>query len=317
MRPLAPELERDLQAFDAHLRGLGYSAQTQRSTLKAVRQLARALEARTDVYALPARLKPLLQRFVDWAGCPAALGELQSAARAVVTAAKPEPRRSLHKRARRQVEARSFEDGEWLELVAVLQATALDDNAPGHVEALALWILGETGLRVGDLLRLRRSAVCMAGGVRARERIELEVKGGKTRTLLRAGAPEAWDRLAQVWPRVGGRNDPRPNVASVVTDSVDEDASSWGAAYKRLERAAKAYGLRAKVSGRVNLHRFRRTVGVQALRVTKGDVRAVQELLGHESYHTTLGYLDEAQPDRVAEVQAQVRAAFRNKKETP
>lgn len=302
----------DRVAFTMHLTEQGYSLQTKASTLKAVLRLERALAEGEDVYGLPKRLQPLLQRLLDWPG--PGFDDLRAPAQAFITATTQRETKAQRKRRRRQVEARSFEDSDWRQLVALLRERALDSAAPS-VEAAALWVIAETGLRVGDLLRLEKRAVC--AGSQARERIELVVKGNKTRTLLRAGAPEAWDRLAELWARSGGRNDPRPSVASLVTDSVDQDASSWGAAYKRLERAAKAFGVKAGVSGRLNLHRFRRTVGVQALRVTKGDVRAVQELLGHESYTTTLGYLDEARPDRVAEVQAQVRAAFQKETTKP
>ena len=50
-------------------------------------------------------------------------------------------------------------------------------------------------------------------------------------------------------------------------------------------------------------------MGVQALRLTE-DTVAVQQLLGHRSHQTTLGYLDEARPERVAELQRQVRERF-------
>lgn len=287
----------DLDALRAHLQAAGYSSQTIETTIKGAVRFWRA-----DATP-PARLRPLLLRVLDWPGCPPSVrGPIEDFIATTKAQATPRALRGRLRRARRMTEARSFEDNEWARLLEVLER---DDSLEGAV----LGVLAATGLRIGDALGMRRDAVVDRSGY-ARERIDLRTKGNKTRTLLRAGAPEAWDRLAQLWSHAPAS---QTTLALVLTDGGSRDVSSWGAAYKRVARQLEAVGQAAGIESRLNLHRLRRTVGVQALRVTRGDVRAVQELLGHESYQTTLGYLDEAQPERVAEVQAQVRAAFRKK----
>lgn len=287
----------NLDAFEAWLVATGYRRQTVDATVADARQ---ALAWDAEGRELPARLRPSAQRVLDYldgVGSPdPALVEARGLFEALAEKPATDPRaRRLARKARRKREARSIGDAEWQRLVAVIE------HDPSTLGA-ALLVLAQTGLRVGDLLRLPRARLAEAQDT---GRLRLEVKGGEERTLPLDGAPDAWGRLWVAWQGAGNLR----TVAWLVAPRGDGDVSSKGAAYKALARHLGRLADEAEVTGRVHLHRLRRTVGVQALRVTE-DVVAVQQLLGHASSQTTLGYLDEARPDRVAEVQRQVRARF-------
>ena len=196
---------------------------------------------------------------------------------------------------KRSQEARSFGDAEWVRLTKAIEK---DEDT----EARVLQVMAATGLRIGDVLRLtkRRLKNGLSTG-----RLYIEQKGGADRLVLVEGAPDAWNALADAWNGVGGLT-----VAELVSPEGNGSALAGDAAYRRVVRKLKDLGKTAGVEGRVNSHRLRRTVGVQALRVTE-DVPAVAQLLGHRSTNTTMGYLDEARPERVAELQQQLKERFR------
>lgn len=288
-----------LAGFGAWLARVGYREQTVTATLTDARQVVRwSAEARP----LPARLRRSALRALDYlreAGPEAdpALVAVRDALEGLSAAqdGPEEPRsRRLRGKARRKRRAASIGDAEWQRLLDEVEA---DEEPAG----LVLAVLCATGLRVGDALRLTRR---QADEARRTGRLSLEVKGGDERTLPLDGAPEAWDRLFAALDEAKAKS-----VALLVAPRSDGDPSSKGAAYKAVERKLHALAEEAGVSGRVHLHRLRRTVGVQALRLTE-DTVAVQQLLGHRSHATTLGYLDEARPERVAELQRAVRERF-------
>jgi integrase len=285
----------------AWLTGVDYRPSTVDLTVREARQIVRGTQRAEQ---LPSRLRPSAKRILVWLDedpeawaaddvrfnlevlsqppeRPAGLG-------AARRAAKRENRR------KRQQVARSFGDEEWRRLYQALRA---DDSIEGAV----LLVLAETSLRVGDVLRLTRPRLTrgLDTGV-----ITLEVKGGDDRLLHVAGAPESWARLGTVW-----RGCPGVTVAGLVTEGSSEDPTSRGAAYKRVARKLAAIGEATGATGRLNLHRLRRTVGVQALRAG-GNLVAVQQLLGHKSIKTTEGYVDEARPQDVADLQRRVRETF-------
>ena len=201
---------------------------------------------------------------------------------------------------RRLHEAKSIPDDEWQRLV---YHTLVDDT----IESIVLGLLYATGLRVGDALRIDRLAVERG---ETTGRVELTAKGGERRILPWAGAPDTWASVAALFRRY-----PRSliTLADVVADETDADVSSSGAAYKALERALRRYAAQAGITERIYLHRIRRTVAVQALRLTE-DPTAVQQLLGHRSLMTTARYLDEARPEALAGLQSKLRDTFLNPK---
>lgn len=205
----------------------------------------------------------------------------------------PEVESPFKPRKKRKHEAQSFGDAEWKRLT---QAIELDDTPSARV----LQVMADTGLRVGDVLGITKKRLELA---QRTGKIQVEVKGGDDRTLFMEGP--AWEALYATWSGNGARN-----VATLVCPDGDGSIRSGDCAYQRVRRALKRLGKKAGVSGRLNTHRFRRTVGVQALRLTE-DIPAVQQLLGHRSPKTTMQYLDEARPERVAELQRQLRKRFR------
>jgi integrase len=286
-----------LEPFQQWLERTGYREQTVRATLADVRQV---LAWNANGRELPPRLRPSAQRVIDYLDSGG--DRVLRAERGIfdMLAEKPQvdPRaRRLARRTRRKREARSIGDAEWQRLVARIEH---DDSVAGIV----LDVLTSTGLRVGDVLRIPRTRLAEAQHT---DRVTIEVKGGEDRVLPLDGAPRAWSRLWAAWNAAGVGN--LRTVAWLVAPGGDGDTSSKGAAYKAVQRKLATLADEASVTGRVHLHRLRRTVGVQALRISE-DVPAVQQLLGHASPQTTLGYLDEARPERVASLQKQINERF-------
>lgn len=276
----------------------GYREQTVELTLRATRQVLRwSAEGR----ALPPRLRPEARRVLDYlassqgAGDP--LATLAGPLEALAHAQPVDPRqRRLAGKKRRQRAASSIADGEWQRLLQEIAA----DPSP---EAAVLDVLASTALRIGDVLPLPRERLRAALETR---RLRLATKGGEERAVDLDGAPDAWARLWGAWSAPGAGH---PTLALLVAPGGDGSPDSHGAAYAACARRLRVLATRAGLTGRVHLHRLRRTVGVQALRVTE-DTVAVQQLLGHRSHQTTLGYLDEARPERVAQLQQQIRSRF-------
>jgi integrase len=201
----------------------------------------------------------------------------------------------------RKHDARSFGDEDWAELVSAVE----EDES---VEARVLEIMSVYGLRIGDVLRTGKKDVQYAVGRTGV--LKVVQKGGRQRLLYLDddGDEEPWARL---WREHWTRN-PAETVAWLVCPDGDGSPRAGKCAYQRVRRKLTKLAKKLDLEGRANTHRLRRTVGVQALRVTE-DVPAVQQLLGHKSYSTTMGYLDEARPEKEADVRKQLKK-FRRKK---
>lgn len=197
---------------------------------------------------------------------------------------------------RRRSTTSSYDDASWRRLAAEVLAR-VGSRRPN--EAVALYVLLRTGLRVGDLLRIERHALMDPAGI-LRPTLNLMQKGGSVRTIDTEGAKDAWLLLCRYWTEPAWTN-----MALFVTYGSSSDPEAASAAYKRLARTFRELAERAGLPPPWRLHRIRRTVAVQALRAT-GDLPVVQQLLGHQSVRTTLGYLNESRASRVREVQKQL-----------
>jgi integrase/recombinase XerC len=209
--------------------------------------------------------------------------------------ARERPRKTPRKRP-----AVSVPDDQWAALDASLEP---DDR----LAARAIAVIMSTGLRVGDLLRLEYDVLDRAARGAA---IELETKGGKPRLLAWAGTP-AWARLYDAWTvvRLGRRFTGRDNLAACICSSRNDDPEAGACAYKTMVSMLEHHASRAGVAGRVHLHRLRRTVVTQVLRVTK-DIHATARMIGHENIQTTARYADEPSPEQTAELQREIAARF-------
>ena len=273
------------ESFQRWLTGKGYRPSTVTQTLREVRRGARHWHESGEL--LP-EVEHSLRRYAtflreqgpsdDFGTAVAARGDLKDV-------------RGVGNRPRRKRVARSFEDSDWHKLGAALAA---DDSPEGTV----LLLMATTGHRVGDILRVGRSALTEAqdSGV-----LLLERKGGDLLQVPLEGARQAWDRLHNSW-----RAGPDDIVADWVCPECAGGPEAGGGAYKRVQRKLKRLGAELGMTGRVHLHRMRRTVGVRALR-TSGDVHLVSQLLGHRRLSTTEGYVDEVRSDDVAELQKKLR----------
>lgn len=285
--------------FDAWLKEQGYRPQTAELYQRTVDRAENSSRRPQHDYEFAAfgRLADFLEGH----------GRHEEAARARESAKRPERTRVARRRMkqhRTSARSTSIPEQDWRKLSLVLQETSTP-------EARVLEVMSATGLRVGDLLSVRREALSSA--IRAGT-LRLETKGGEPRILPML---EEWRSLWSAWradekrlgiseggwwPTVGAWLCRRPGGRS--SDGRDE------AGYRRLARALKDAADEAEVSGRVHLHRLRRTVAVQALRSTR-DTATVQQLLGHRSITTTMSYLDEARPDDIRDVSENLRTLRR------
>ena len=204
----------------------------------------------------------------------------------------------------------SYPDSEWLRLTEALAA----DPSPS---ARAVELMQATGLRVGDVLAIRRETISEA--VRTAAPVRIETKGGKIRLLPLTAE---WHALWATWlveekkARLTAAEAATwwPNVAAMLTRTPGGSRSADGrehAGYKQMARALARASAAAGVSARSHTHRIRTTFAVQAIRIT-GDISMVQQALGHENIATTSRYVDEARPDDLAKLQEKVAAMRRS-----
>jgi integrase len=170
----------------------------------------------------------------------------------------------------------SMPDEDWDILYGWLQR---DDS----IAAAVLRVMMTTGLRIGDVLRLPADAM-EAALHRSDGVLEAKVKGGDIIKSSTAGASRNdWVRLAE---RVS------TTVAEAVSPYGTGSADGGDAAYKAVSRALKAAGRATDLTGRVHLHRLRRTTLVQVLRAG-ADITVAKAMAGHKSLKTTEKYTDE------------------------
>lgn len=189
------------------------------------------------------------------------------------------PRRRV-RRKRRKLDAESVSADDWKRLRTTVDA---DESAA----AGALAVIMASGLRIADVLRVTRAQLDSAI-TRGEQSIRVEVKGGKTKIYP----------LLPEWRALLEQHKPTSTVAACVCPSGDPNPESDGPAYKAVARKLKQLGNKAGVTGRLHLHRLRRSVATQLIR--KGaSLDEVQRVLGHADIKTTQGYVDEQMADVV------------------
>jgi len=148
-----------------------------------------------------------------------------------------------------------------------------------------LVLAGYAGLRACEIAALRRDHIMNTADPAM---IMIEGKGGKWRTVPLS--PYVWTELlaaelphrGHAFRRLDGR--PGPNSAGLVS--------------KRANEHLRAIGLDD------TFHALRHRFGTEALKGAGGNLRVVQELLGHSSPSTTQVYTAFVNPDAVAAVLA-------------
>lgn len=209
---------------------------------------------------------------------------------------------------RRQLEAKSFDDAGWRRLaVAIFQHQAR--------EARVLELMMLTSARVADVLRMEKSAIVSALET---NRLELVVKSGR-RVSVKLKGPEdpLYESLQRTLLQWAGEEEPERRRAKVVYEWIVPESQARlpiASASKGCYRLLQELGKEQHLHGRIHLHRMRRTIAVQALRI-KGDIVAVGQLLGHVAgSKATPVYLDEARLDDVADLRSRVYDQFLPKK---
>lgn len=274
-------MDASLHDFETWMRGQRYRESTVRRTAQEVRRARAELAAGTALgpYDDVGR-RAALARFVAFAPEHELAAALVNAG---VAAATPKLARPRHK-----TDRRSFADDDWVRLA---RATEHDASPEGFV----LYVLACSGLRIGDVLRIEMRALkdgLQAGALLA------ERKGGHVLPLPLEGAKPAWQRLYDAM----ASEQHEGNVAGWVLGERLASPLAGDAAYQRVRRRLLTTARQLGVQGRVYLHRMRRTIAVQALRITK-DIKQVQGLLGHLSLDSTNEYVDELRQDDVARLQ--------------
>ncbi len=198
------------------------------------------------------------------------------------------PRKRLVAKRRAGEPKRAFTEEDWKRLLEKLR----NDTTP---EGTVLYLMAVTGHRIGDILRLSRATLKagLFGGV-----IQLERKGGSYVQVPVAGAAAPWRALRKRWKQ-------GDTVAEWICPDSELGAEAAGGAYQRVRRHLQNLAKQLGLSGQLNLHRLRRTVGVRALKKT-GDIHAVSQLLGHRSIQSTEQYVNELRTEEIAELQRQL-----------
>jgi len=174
----------------------------------------------------------------------------------------------------------------------------------GGAAAAVLRVLMTTGLRIGDVLRLPTDAI-EASLQREDGVLEAKVKGGDIIKSSTAGASrEDWQRLLAVTEQA-------TSIPWAIAPYGDGSPDAAHAAYQTVRRRLMAAGKKTGLTGRVHLHRLRRTTLVQVLR-SGADITVAKAMAGHHSLRTTEKYTDENIAGHAARGQDAI-AQFRRK----
>lgn len=285
----------DLADLELWLREDGYAETTVQNTIYAgpgiLRRCAFGEEVAVTAWPVARRLaRYARERSLPWANDPnlVALGSNDTA------------RASERQCRTRKLEAKSFDDGAWRRLARGI----LDDQSR---EARVLELIMFSGLRAGDALRITQDAA-----VESLEtgRLELIQKGQRMRPLLFSGPDdplrESLERALRQWR--AEEDDDRRNSDDMTGWIVPGSAARLplDSARHALSTVLHRIGQSVNLRGRIHLHRMRRTIAVQALR-DGADVMAVGQLLGHRpGSRATLGYIDEARLEDVANLRRNI-----------
>ncbi|HVT12371.1 MAG TPA: tyrosine-type recombinase/integrase [Fimbriimonadaceae bacterium] len=161
------------------------------------------------------------------------------------------------------------------QLEAILNAAELSKPS-GMRDRVVMELIYGAGLRVSEAVSVEREAVDLDGGA-----IRVTGKRGKTRWVPLPAQTVHWLRLYL--------QDARPKLATKPTSllivSDHGKAMRREQVYVRLNRLARLAGFEKPIGP----HTLRHTYAVHLLK-GGADLRAVQELLGHESIATTQVY---------------------------
>lgn len=194
---------------------------------------------------------------------------------------------SARNRRLRKKPASSFKDDDF----RALYQLAAQRRRPAD---LVIELLCITGLRIGDVIAIDRRDLERAlddSGV-----LRLVQKGGHVREIGIDGARDAWSTLREALSIAEARYVSRWLAPRA---KLDPYSAAYLATDRRLRELADELGL-----ARAHLHRIRRTVAMQVLEETGGNLVLVQKVLGHTSISTTQRYVDEGEPEKVAAVHA-------------
>jgi integrase len=189
-------------------------------------------------------------------------------------------------------EAISFAKSDYLALIKTAEASP---DLTDHV----LVVVARSGLRISDVLRANvgdlRKAMKREDGI-----LTIVVKSEKTSVYSVRGGGKA----EAAWRRILDHEDVKRapatwHVASAMMGDPDAKAEAGFGAYERVRRRIERLGEELGISGRVHLHRLRRTVGVGLAR-KNASLDEIAKALVHSSVQATRGYIDEARAEESA-----------------
>lgn len=278
----------DLDEFSAWLTDQGLRPNTVDTYVRSARQIlewteeGQTLPDRPGLQMAAKHLVEFIGEFAEWPSV-----DLQEACAQLLHIGETAVQKRRRKQKKQKKKSRSIPDKEWYRL---LEHVEEDDAAEAVVLEVMMW----TALRIGDVLAIPASR--LRSGLKSGELV-LEVKGGDDRVLVLEPVERSWWRLLTLMEDENARN-----VALAVAPNGDGSPKAGDAAYKAVARYLQESAELLELSGRVHLHRLRRTVLVQTLNLT-GDLQAVQQLGGHASQKTTMEYTSEARPHAVSATQ--------------
>jgi len=186
----------------------------------------------------------------------------------------------------RQRTVRALSQDEWFSLLEAIQ-----NLAPSPLRA-TLMILSTSGLRISEVLDLSRD--CLEQALEEGKAITTQ-KGGSERWYLIA-SEDQWAASSEL---LEAMTKTKNQVWKVLLDRRWTKRDSVISGIRRaLEQAATTAG----VKKHVHPHMLRRTAGDAVRRACGGDMKVVQDLLGHKSMKTTIEwYQDHTHPEEVQE----------------
>ena len=172
------------------------------------------------------------------------------------------------------------------EMFSVL-GVAFDEDVAGLRDKAILELLYSSGVRLRELTGLNAEDVDLVEGV-------MRVRGkGRKERLVPVGTParEALGRYLSVRGAVTDKNGDRPVFTGRGTGRIHP---------RTVERIVDRYTILCGIAKKVSPHAFRHSFATHLLDMG-ADLRAIQELLGHESLSTTQRYTA-VSVDRLMEV---------------